>query len=130
MDMIGIWSSTSPRQLQSPMNKYYLYRRSFYSRKHFKTFYDFYSISCIKIYTLWGKSLKGHTLKYNQRFIYIGLKIKQNCQNQIFELTIFCSSLDGISTHTIDTLQHQSLMSSALDHSATSAIYNIMCKIP
>jgi hypothetical protein len=30
----------------------------------------------------------------------------------------FCSSLDGIWTHTIDTLQHQSLslMSSALDH--------------
>ena len=35
----------------------------------------------------------------------------------------FCSSLDGIWTHTIDTLQHQSLnlMSSSLDHSTTSA---------
>jgi hypothetical protein len=36
----------------------------------------------------------------------------------------FCFSLDGIWAHTIDTLQHQSLslMSSALHHSATSAI--------
>jgi hypothetical protein len=43
--------------------------------------------------------------------------------NTIFELLNFCSSLDGIWTHTIDTLQHQSLslMSSALDHSTTSA---------
>ena len=34
----------------------------------------------------------------------------------------FCSSLDGIWTHTIDTLQHHSLSltSSALDHSTTS----------
>jgi hypothetical protein len=40
------------------------------------------------------------------------------------DLWIFRSSLDGIWTHTIDTLQHQSLslMSSALDHSTTSAI--------
>ena len=37
----------------------------------------------------------------------------------------FCSSLDGIWTHTIDTLQHQSLSltSSALDHSTTSTPY-------
>jgi hypothetical protein len=42
----------------------------------------------------------------------------------------FFSSLDGIWTHTIDTLQHQSfsLMSSALSHSTTSAIY-IYCWI-
>ena len=38
------------------------------------------------------------------------------------ELSNFCSSLDGIWTHTIDTLQHHSLSltSSALDHSTTS----------
>jgi hypothetical protein len=45
--------------------------------------------------------------------------------------SILCSYLDGIWAHTIDTLQHQSLslMSSALDHSTTSAIlklYNIL----
>jgi hypothetical protein len=36
-----------------------------------------------------------------------------------------CSSLDGIWTHTIDTLQNKSLslMFSALDHSTTSAPY-------
>ena len=40
-------------------------------------------------------------------------------------LSNFCSSLDGILTHTIDTLQHQSLSlrSSALYHSTTSAPY-------
>jgi hypothetical protein len=39
--------------------------------------------------------------------------------------TNFCSSLDGIWTHTIDTLQPHSLSlkSSALDHSTTSTIY-------
>ena len=43
----------------------------------------------------------------------------------MLELDHLCSSLDGIWTHTIDTLQHQSpsLMSSALDLSTTSAIY-------
>jgi hypothetical protein len=51
-------------------------------------------------------------------------KFKKKKKKKKF-LTMFCSSLDGIWTHTIDTLQHQSLslMSSALDHSATSAIY-------
>jgi hypothetical protein len=36
-----------------------------------------------------------------------------------------CSSLDGIWTHTIDTLQHHSLSltSSALDHATTSTLY-------
>jgi hypothetical protein len=40
----------------------------------------------------------------------------------LLELSNFCSSLDGIWTHTIDTLQHHSLSltSSALDHSTTS----------
>jgi hypothetical protein len=42
--------------------------------------------------------------------------------NEFFN-TCICSSLDGIWTHTIDILQHQSLslMSSSLDHSTTSA---------
>ena len=37
---------------------------------------------------------------------------------------MFCSSLDGIWTHTIDTLQHHSLnlTSSALDHSTTYVV--------
>ena len=41
------------------------------------------------------------------------------------ELSNFCSSLDGIWTHTIDTLQHHSLSltSSALDLSTTSTPY-------
>jgi hypothetical protein len=39
-----------------------------------------------------------------------------------------CSSLDGIRTHTIDTLQHHSLSltSSALDHSTTVNGLNII----
>ena len=43
----------------------------------------------------------------------------------MLELSNFCSSLDGIWTHTIDTLQHHSLSptSSALDHSTTSTPY-------
>ena len=42
----------------------------------------------------------------------------------------FVVLLDGICTHVIDTLQHQSLslMSSALDHSATSAIFKYSFK--
>jgi hypothetical protein len=45
------------------------------------------------------------------------------------ELSNFCSSLDGIWTHTIDTLQHHllSLTSSALNHSTTSTQF--WCKI-
>jgi hypothetical protein len=41
-------------------------------------------------------------------------------------LRYFCSSLDEIWTHTIDTLQHHSLSltSSALDHSTTSIYIN------
>ena len=37
----------------------------------------------------------------------------------------FCSSLDGIFAHTIDTLQHQSrsLIYSAIDHSTTPTPY-------
>jgi hypothetical protein len=56
-------------------------------------------------------------------YIYIRLKIKPNSVRiRFLELSNFCSSLDGIWTHTIDTLQHHSLSltSSALDHLTTS----------
>ena len=59
-------------------------------------------------------------------FSNIRLKIKPNSVRiRFFELSNFCSSLDGIWTHTIDTLQHHSLSltSSALDHSTTSTPY-------
>ena len=55
--------------------------------------------------------------------IYIRLKIKPNSVRiRFLELSSFYSSLDGIWTHTIDTLQHHShsLTSSALNHSTTS----------
>ena len=54
---------------------------------------------------------------YTYIYIYIRLKIKPNS----VRIRFFCSSLDGIWTHTIDTLQHHSLSltSSALDHSTT-----------
>ena len=42
--------------------------------------------------------------------IYIRLKIKPNSVRiRFLELSNFCSSLDGIWTHSIDTLQHHSL---------------------
>jgi hypothetical protein len=47
----------------------------------------------------------------------------------MFVLSHLCSSLDGIWTHTIDSLQKKTLtfMFSALDHSTTSAPYKWSC---
>jgi hypothetical protein len=58
-------------------------------------------------------------------YIYV-LKLNQTVLELDFWAVKFCSSLYGIWTHTIDTLQHHSLslMSSALDHSTTSAMHN------
>ena len=65
-----------------------------------------------------------HNFVYLQYiYIYIRLKIKPNSVRiRFLELSNFCSSLDGIWTHTIDTLQYHSLSltSSTLDHSTTS----------
>jgi hypothetical protein len=58
-------------------------------------------------------------------YIYIYVwKLNQTVLELDLWAVKFCSSLNGIWTHTIDTLQHQSLslMSSALDHSTISAI--------
>jgi hypothetical protein len=58
-------------------------------------------------------------------YIYIYVwKLNQTVLELDLWAVKFCSSLDGIWTHTIDTLQHQSLslMSNALDLSTTSAI--------
>jgi hypothetical protein len=59
-------------------------------------------------------------------------KLNQTVLESILELSNFCSSLDGIWTHTIDTLQHHSLSltSSALYHSTTSTPYIIYICIP
>ena len=58
---------------------------------------------------------------YNSIYIYVW-KLNQTVLELDFKAVKFCSSLDGIWTHTIDALQHHSLslMSSALDHSTTS----------
>jgi hypothetical protein len=57
-------------------------------------------------------------------YIYVW-KLNQTVLELDFWAVKFCSSLDGIWTHTINTLQHQSfsLMSSALDPSTTSGPY-------
>jgi hypothetical protein len=49
-------------------------------------------------------------------------RLNQTVLELDFRAVKFCSSLDGIWTHTIDTLQHHllSLASSALDHSTIS----------
>ena len=54
-------------------------------------------------------------------YIYVW-KLNQTVLELDFRAVKFCSSLDGIWTHTIDTLQHHSLSltSIALDHSTTS----------
>jgi hypothetical protein len=56
-------------------------------------------------------------------YIYIYIKLNQTVLELDLSAVNFCSSLDRIWTHTIDTLQHQShsLMSSTLGHSTTSA---------
>jgi hypothetical protein len=89
------------------------------------------------------KKFRGHkyasqlllnTVWFNfQTYIYIYICVYITCRYVLFflnwtqfwthpELSTFCSSLGEIWTHTIDTLQHQSLSltSSALDHSTTS----------
>ena len=70
--------------------------------------------------------VKHHqTSKQTHTHIYIYVwKLNQTVLELDLWVVKFCSYLDGIWTHTIDTLQHQSLslMSSALHHSATSAI--------
>jgi hypothetical protein len=56
-------------------------------------------------------------------YIYIYVwKLKHTVLELDFRAVKFCSSLDGIWTHTIDTLQYHSLSLtfSALDHSTTS----------
>ena len=56
-------------------------------------------------------------------YIYIYVwKLNQTVLELDFRAVKFCSSLDGIWTHTIDTLQYHSLSLtfSALDHSTTS----------
>jgi hypothetical protein len=57
-------------------------------------------------------------------YIYVW-KLSQTVLELEFRAVKFCSSLDRIRTHTIDTLQHHSLSltSSALDHSTTSTPY-------
>ena len=73
-------------------------------------------------------SLLLQIFRYNV-YVYIYIyKYIWKLNQTVLELDLwadkFCSSLDGIWAHTIDTLQHKSLslMSSALDHSTTSAI--------
>ena len=63
-------------------------------------------------------------------YIYIYVwKLSQTVLELDFRAVKFCSSLGGIWTHTIVTLQHHSLSltSSALDHSTTSTIYTHTC---
>ena len=65
---------------------------------------------------------------YNILSVYIYIyvwKLNQTVLELDFRAVKFCSSLDGIWTHTIDTLHHHSLSltSSALDHSTTSTPY-------
>ena len=67
--------------------------------------------------------LNKHKLKSKMIMLYIYVwKLNQTVLELDFRAVKFCSSLDGIWTHTIDTLQHHSLSltSSALDHSTTS----------
>ena len=60
-------------------------------------------------------------------YIYVW-KLNQTVLELDFRAVEFCSSLDGIWTHTIDTLQHHSLSltSSALDHILSLYIYICM----
>ena len=66
-------------------------------------------------------------------YIYIYVwKLNQTVLELDFRaVKFFCSSLDGIWTHTIDTLQHHSLSltSSALDH-YTMLIFNLIYRAP
>ena len=75
------------------------------------------------IWQLWNLILTLFGLIFRRIYVW---KLNQT----VLELNLWIfsnlfSSLDGIWTHTIDTLQHQSLilMSSSLHHSTTSAIY-------
>ena len=73
----------------------------------------------------WKKETKSIPLTY-KIYIYIYVwKLNQTVLELDFIAVKFCSSLDGIWTHTIVTLQHHSLSltSSALDHSTTSTPY-------
>jgi hypothetical protein len=68
-------------------------------------------------------------IQWDRYIVWLSLvyvwKLNQTVLELDFWAVNFFSSLDGIWIHTIDTLQHQSLsrMSSALDHSTTSAPY-------
>jgi len=59
MDMIGIWSLTSPRQLQSSMNKYYLYRKEFLFKKTFLNILWFLLNFMYKDIQTLGKKFEG-----------------------------------------------------------------------
>jgi hypothetical protein len=74
-----------------------------------------------------SKVIDSMVLRTCYIYIYIRWKLNQTVLELDCWAVIFFPSLDGIWTHTIDTLQHQSisLMSSALDHSTTSAPYKL-----
>ena len=63
-----------------------------------------------------------HIMLYRHNIYIYVWKLNQIVLELDFRAVKFCSSHDGIWTHTIDTLQHHSLSltSSALDHSTTS----------
>ena len=73
-----------------------------------------------------NKQLFPTTSSHTHTYIYFW-KLNQTVLELDLWADKFCSSLNGIWTHTIDTLQHQSrsLTSSALYHSATSKYKNI-----
>jgi hypothetical protein len=86
------------------------------------------NVKCVMV-TSRRKTIKALFLCYFYPALIVYIYIYVWKLNQtVLELDLwavkFCSSLDGIWTHTIDTLQHQSLslMSNALDLSTTSAI--------
>ena len=75
----------------------------------------------VNIFFVTPLSVSLHNLLDFYIYIYVW-KLNQIVLELDFRAVKFFSSLDGIWTHTIDTLQHHSfsLTSSALDHSTTS----------
>jgi hypothetical protein len=59
----------------------------------------------------WKRRLREYESVTKLLYMLRTINLAEMCHNRlnhIIELTIVCSSLDGIWTHTIDTLQHQS----------------------
>jgi hypothetical protein len=110
-NVVDSWSSTNQKRGIQFTNIY----QSMLKLKAHSGFHDFF-----RFWYIWEYKY-GSILWLEDGNLYLRLR---KMSHIIYAVNGKVSPLDGIWTHTIDTHPSLSLMSSALDHSTTSAPYN------